>query len=116
AVRYKLTVKQIQALNKLTSTNIRIGQKLVLKERVDLRGVRDPIWVPPRRRAPDTADLASAAKASAILGAAAEAPDPESGAQPGSAPRPQPASAKETPVNSDASPRPPGPPVARNQS
>jgi penicillin-insensitive murein endopeptidase len=47
--KYKLSVDQIQKLNDLSTTTIRVGQVLKMRERVDVRGARDAVWVPPRR-------------------------------------------------------------------
>ncbi len=46
---HKTDVKTIQRLNELTSTKIRVGQTLVIREPRHLRGAFDPIIVPKRR-------------------------------------------------------------------
>jgi penicillin-insensitive murein endopeptidase len=49
---YKTTVARIQERNGLKSTLIKLGQKLTIQQRVDLRGARDAVVIPPRRRPP----------------------------------------------------------------
>ncbi len=49
AKRYKTNVKTIQELNQLTSTKIKVGQKLTIQRPEHLRGALDPIVVPKRR-------------------------------------------------------------------
>ncbi len=53
-VKYHLSVKRIQELNDLKSTVIRLGQKLVLQQAVDIRGARDKVYLPGRHPAPFT--------------------------------------------------------------
>jgi len=48
AHRYNVSVEAIQRLNGLDGTVIKVGQKLKVRERVDLRGARDPVVIPPR--------------------------------------------------------------------
>ncbi len=109
AQRYKLTVQQIQKLNGLKATVIRVGQRLKLKERVDLRGVRDPIWVPPRKRAPQR--FASAPANTSPSVAATPSRAPAAATPPSNAGR----SAKATRSHQTES-APPGPPVAKRDS
>jgi murein endopeptidase len=49
AHRYGVEVEQLQRLNGLESTVIKVGQTLKVHERVDIRGARDQVLVPPRR-------------------------------------------------------------------
>lgn len=48
ARRYGMTVADIQRLNGMSSTVIRVGQKLTIQQAVDIRGARDPVGVRPR--------------------------------------------------------------------
>ncbi len=75
AERYGATVSQIQRLNGLDNTVIRVGQKLVIHKPVDLRGARDPVHVPARRLppAPSATQLVANAGAGAKV-AQVEAP------------------------------------------
>lgn len=52
ARHYGTKVDAIVANNKLTSALIRIGQKLVITQREDVRGARDRVFVPPRHLPP----------------------------------------------------------------
>ncbi len=60
AEHYKTSVAQLQSLNGLEGTLIKLGQKLVIHKPVDLRGARDPVFVPPRRRPPAPTKTVSA--------------------------------------------------------
>jgi LysM repeat protein len=52
AETYKTTVDELTKLNKLDSNVIKVGQKLTIKQRVDLRAALDPIVIPPRHVPP----------------------------------------------------------------
>jgi penicillin-insensitive murein endopeptidase len=53
AQRYHTTVEQLSSANQLEGTKIRVGQRLVVQQRRQLRGARDPVVVPPRRLPPN---------------------------------------------------------------
>jgi penicillin-insensitive murein endopeptidase len=56
AKKYKTSVRELLRLNALGSTRIRVGQELeVSRKSTPLRGVKDPIRVPPRRVPPRAA-------------------------------------------------------------
>lgn len=56
AKKYKISVRELQRLNALGSTRIRAGQELeVSRKSSPLRGVKEPIRVPPRRVPPRAA-------------------------------------------------------------
>jgi murein endopeptidase len=57
--RYHLPVEELQRLNDLESTVIKLGQTLKVRERVDIRGARDPVVVPRRRLPPAASNLSS---------------------------------------------------------
>lgn len=105
AARYKVKVDRILELNHLSSTVIRLGQKLVLEQAVDLRGARDRVVVP-QRRLPKDFDEPQVLTA---------APVPNSMPVPNAAPTatPEPADTS-SPQDDVTSPTPPGPkPIAR---
>lgn len=52
ARRYRTQVSSLQRLNALKSTRIQVGQWLVISPAVALRGARDAVRVPTRRRPP----------------------------------------------------------------
>lgn len=52
ARRYRTSVAALQKLNGLRTTRIQVGQRLVIAPEVVLRGARDAIRIPPRRRPP----------------------------------------------------------------
>jgi len=52
AKRYRTRVDSIVEKNQLTSALIRVGQRLVISEREDVRGARDAVYVPPRHLPP----------------------------------------------------------------
>jgi hypothetical protein len=52
ARRYRTRVSTLQQLNKLRSTRIQIGQWLLIAPEVALRGAKDAVRLPPRRRPP----------------------------------------------------------------
>lgn len=52
ARRYRTRVASLQKLNNLRSTRIQVGQWLVIAPEVALRGARDAVRIPPRRRPP----------------------------------------------------------------
>lgn len=52
AERYKCSVGTIQKLNGLSSTVIKIGQRLTLQKAVDVRGAREAVYQPARRLPP----------------------------------------------------------------
>jgi LysM repeat protein len=49
ARQYGTTVEELRRQNQLVGTPLRIGQLLRIRERVDIRGARDAVIVPPRR-------------------------------------------------------------------
>ena len=64
ARKYQTTVPAIQAANGLDTVTIKVGQKLTMKERVDIPGAHETVRVPPRRLPPSKdlgAELAAAA-------------------------------------------------------
>lgn len=54
ARRYRTRVAALRALNGLKSTRIQVGQWLLIAPEVTLRGARDAVRIPPRRRPPPT--------------------------------------------------------------
>ena len=52
ARRYRTRVATLQALNKLKSSRIQAGQSLLIAPEVALRGAKDAVRLPPRRRPP----------------------------------------------------------------
>ena len=62
AVRYGTTVEALQKTNQLGSTVIKLGQKLTITERVDIKGARDPVVVPKRRLPPPATAVAQASR------------------------------------------------------
>jgi LysM repeat protein len=56
AEQYKTTVDELTKLNKLESNVIKVGQKLTIKQRVDLRAALDPIVIPPRHSPPQKSE------------------------------------------------------------
>lgn len=54
ARRYRTRVATLQALNKLRSSRIQTGQSLLIAPEVVLRGAKDAVRVPPRRRPPSS--------------------------------------------------------------
>lgn len=99
AALYKVKVDRILELNQLSSTVIRLGQKLVLEQAVDLRGARDRVVVPQRRLPKDFVEPQ-------VVTAA-----PVAKAMPTAAPDPADSSSGQEDVQS---PTPPGPkPIAR---
>jgi LysM repeat protein len=57
AEQYKTTVEELTKLNKLDSNVIKVGQKLTIKQRVELRAALDPIVIPPRHSPPKKSEL-----------------------------------------------------------
>lgn len=66
AAQFKTKVADIQKLNGLESTVIKVGQKLKIKERVDLRAALDPIVIPSRHPPPKPRQSAAVAAAKAV--------------------------------------------------
>jgi hypothetical protein len=54
ARRYRTRVATLQQLNNLKSTRIRAGQWLLIAPEVTLRGAKDTVRIPPRRRPPSS--------------------------------------------------------------
>jgi LysM repeat protein len=50
ARRYRISVAALQQQNGLRSTRIRVGQRLLVRQPVALKGVKGPVVVPRRRR------------------------------------------------------------------
>ena len=67
AQRYHTTVEKLTSQNQLEGTKIRVGQRLVIQERRELRGARDPIVVPPRRLPPERRQRDEAVATRALL-------------------------------------------------
>jgi LysM repeat protein len=57
--KYRISVSEIQRLNGLETTLIRVGQRLKLREREDLVGAREPVVVPQRRLPPPRSTTAA---------------------------------------------------------
>jgi murein endopeptidase len=73
AKKYRTSVAQLQKLNKLKSTSIRAGQELDVSRGVPLKGVKDPIRIPPRRVPPGPVILSSITSSNDTLRAEADA-------------------------------------------
>lgn len=54
ARRYRTRVATLQQLNGLKSTRIQVGQRLLIAPEVTLRGAKDAVRIPPRRRPPSS--------------------------------------------------------------
>jgi hypothetical protein len=52
AKKYKISVAQLLKLNRLESTMIRVGQELIVSPAAPIKGLKDPIRMPPRRVPP----------------------------------------------------------------
>jgi hypothetical protein len=59
ARRYKVKVAQLKQQNHLSSTLLRVGQRLTVRQSVALRGVKDPVVVPRRHVPPITQNAAA---------------------------------------------------------
>jgi LysM repeat protein len=62
AAQYGTSVEELQKTNGLDSTVIKLGQKLTITERVDIKGARDPVVVPKRRLPPQPSAVARASQ------------------------------------------------------
>jgi penicillin-insensitive murein endopeptidase len=61
AKKYKISVAQLLKLNRLGSTMIRVGQVLIVSPAAPIKGLKDPIRIPPRRVPPKSMILSRVA-------------------------------------------------------
>jgi len=50
--KYHVPIATLKKLNGLVSSQIRVGQRLIIRQPVELRGAKDAVHIPPRRRPP----------------------------------------------------------------